>query len=193
MKAESTSIPSRRAIPRNLPMQWPRVLTQEIMPLFSNAHIWKQGTVSKEHALTFMGWLTTINTDLSLESGWWWCLNKPHYEMGWKQRNLMTQDTSSREKEYTITCDTTNTCRWMREGLKFHICLSTNLIDKLLLYHLPLPNSILLLLLLQDIFIWYNLDRNICDQGVPAVTQQVKNPTWCPWGCRFKSWPRSVG
>ena len=29
--------------------------------------------------------------------------------------------------------------------------------------------------------------------GVPVVIQQVKNPTYCPWGCRFNTWPRLVG
>ena len=29
--------------------------------------------------------------------------------------------------------------------------------------------------------------------GVPIVAQQVKNLTWCPWGCQFDPWSRSVG
>ena len=29
--------------------------------------------------------------------------------------------------------------------------------------------------------------------GVPTVAQEVKNPTWCLWACRFDPWPRSVG
>ena len=29
--------------------------------------------------------------------------------------------------------------------------------------------------------------------GVPVVPQQVKRPTWCPGGCEFDPWPRSVG
>ena len=30
-------------------------------------------------------------------------------------------------------------------------------------------------------------------QGVSVVSQQVKNPTWCPSGCGFDPGPRSVG
>ena len=33
----------------------------------------------------------------------------------------------------------------------------------------------------------------LLNEGVPVVAQGVKNPTQCPWRCRFNPWPCFVG
>lgn len=132
------------------------------------------------YALTFMSLLMSLHIYIYLRVWLMAVFTAPcDCELGVEIEILWPSTPPSREEEY----NTTNNSKQTYKDGYYISYVSVNLIDNSLPQRLPSLNSIPWFLLFNDIFIWYNIDRNIWE--LRDYTTDLHRILSSPWKALF--------